>query len=92
MPDLTGAFANLLQARVLGLAHLHAQDLRLLQVNSRIVSLATALEEWRTGAEASTNLIAQYIGIGYIDISFSVSLRLVQLSMALTTPWWVCNY
>lgn len=60
---MQGAFALLLQAKTLGQSHLHAADLRLLQVNSRIVSLATALEEWETGAAASRDLAAQYAAI-----------------------------
>lgn len=50
-------------------------DLRLLQVNSRIVSLATALEEWASGAEASADLMAQYTGFDlWLFLYLSLSL------------------
>lgn len=62
MLDLTGAFALLLKARLIGRANLHAEDLRFLQVNSRIVSLVSALEQWEVGTEASRDLAAQYAG------------------------------
>lgn len=85
--DIAGAFALLLQAREVASRSLSTEDLRRLQVNARIVSLAPVVEEWAVGADASVELTRQYTGKSSFDFHPALKQALSDLRPDAPNGW-----